>query len=316
MQMKKYLGVDIGGTQIKAGLVDEGGKICKRAAVETPTTLPRFLKVFEKIVREVSAFEPIAGAGVACKGIIGEDTRIEAIPGVWRFLEGQVLAKLVQQALGKDLPVQGDNDARVALVGELVWGAAQGIRNVVMLTLGTGVGGAAIVEGKLLRGKSGAAGHFGHITVDPSGPLCNCGNRGCLETFFSAGAIEAEALAAIRRSSESKLTDEFHKQLDRITCADVFRIAEEGDELAIRIRDRAIDYLSAAIVGLIHAFDPDVVVLTGQITQAGDCIFKTVNRHVRRSTRRLIGGRTPVIPSQLDDPSGITGAAALARMRE
>ena len=256
--------------------------------------------------------EPIDAVGVACKGIIARDTRITAIPGVYRFLEGQLLSDMVCSALERDLPVHADNDARVALVGELVWGAARGTENAVMLTLGTGVGGAALVEGQLLFGRAGTGGHFGHITANPSGPLCNCGNRGCLETYFSAVAIEAEALAAIRRGSESRLTEQFGDQPDRLKCIDVFRLAEHGDETALQIRDRAIRYLAAAVVGLVHAFDPEIVVLGGQIAQAGACIFDTVNQEVQLRTRRLAGGNTSVVPSKLSDPSGIAGAAALA----
>jgi glucokinase len=308
----KFLGIDIGGTQIKAGLVDEQGTILQRAASETPTNLPQFEQAFEQILVDVVGSQLVDAVGVACKGIIGRDTRIAAIPGVYRFLEGQVLREMVCAALRREVPVQADNDARVALVGELVWGAARGTQNAVMLTLGTGVGGAALVEGELLTGKGGTGGHFGHITANPSGPLCNCGNRGCLETYFSAVAIEAEALAAIRRGSESRLTEEFGTEPDRLQCIDVFRLAEERDEAAVQIRDRAIGYLAAAVVGLVHAFDPEVVILGGQIAQAGSCLFDPVNREVQRCTRRLAGGNTPVVPSQLSDPSGIAGAAALA----
>jgi glucokinase len=310
----RFVGADIGGTQIKAGLVDDQGTVLRNAAADTPANLPRFLRAFERLIREVAGTEPIDGVGIACKGIIAPDTQIQTIPGVYRFLEGQVLADLVRAALRRDLPVQADNDARVALVGELVWGAARRARNAVMLTLGTGVGGAALVEGKLLRGRGGVGGHFGHITADPAGPICNCGNRGCLETYFSGVAIEAEALAAIRRSSESRLTEEFQDQPERLRCADVFRIADAGDSVALQIRDRAIQYLAASVVGLVHAFDPEMVILGGKIAQAGGCIFRTVNRHVRRNTRRLAGGRTPVVPSRLSDSSGIAGAAALARL--
>lgn len=310
-----FLGIDVGGTQIKAGIVDGHGRILQRSAVATPTTLPEFLDAFERLVRGVTASQPVAAAGVACKGIIGPETRIVSIPGVYRFLEGQLLGSLVREAVQQDIPVEADNDARVALVGEMAWGAAKGLRNVVLLTLGTGVGGAALVEGKLLKGHGGAGGHFGHLTVDPAGPWCNCGNRGCLETFFSAVAIEAEALAAIRRSSESRLTDEFREHADRLTSADVFRLAEAGDATALHIRDRAVQYLAAGVAGLVHAFDPEVVILSGRMADAGACVFDVVNHHVRESTRRIVGRETAVVASQLSDPSGIAGAAALAQIR-
>lgn len=308
----KYLGIDIGGTRIKAGLADDQGNISRNLAVATPTALAPFREALAETLRQAAGGEPVAAAGVACKGIIDTDTRVVTIPGVFRFLEGRVLADLVKESVGRNLPVYADNDARVALVGEMAWGAARGKKNAVLLTLGTGVGGAALVDGRLLRGRSGVAGHFGHVTVDSAGPLCNCGNSGCLETFFSAVAIEAEALASIHRDSESRLTEEFGNRPAQLRCADVFRLADEGDEAALGIRDRAIRRLADAVVGLIHSFDPEVVILGGQISQAGRCIFDPLNRAVAARTRRLTGGSAPVVPSELADPSGIAGAAALA----
>jgi glucokinase len=309
-----FLGIDIGGTRIKAGLVDDLGNVRRQLAESTPAGLAPFRQAFADLLRRATGDSPLGAAGVACKGIIESDTRVAVIPGVFRFLEGQDLGALVREALGSDLPVYADNDARVALVGEMAWGAARGKRNAVMLTLGTGVGGAALVEGRLLRGRSGVAGHFGHITIDPGGPLCNCGNTGCLETFFSALAIEAEAIASVHRSSESRLTEEFSGGEDRLHCSDVFRLAEEGDEAARSIRDRAIGRLAAAVVGLVHAFDPEVVILGGQISRAGSILLGALSDAVATRTRRLAGGRTPVVLSQLEDPSGIVGAAALARL--
>ena len=223
------LGIDIGSAQIKAGMVDEQGAIVASRTIETPADLDGFLSSLQDAIRwllEATALP--AGVGVGCKGIIDPDsTRIEVLPGHLHFLQGLRLADLV--GLPLDVPVFADNDARVALAGEMVWGAARGHSNVVMLTLGTGVGGAVLANGQLLRGHSGVAGHLGHLTVDPDGPVCVCGNRGCLETVFSARAIEGEAWAAVHRGCASALTRLFREQPQLATCRTIFQAASEGD---------------------------------------------------------------------------------------
>jgi glucokinase len=214
------------------------------------------------------------------------------------------------------VPVRADNDARVALAGELLWGAAHGCRNAVLLTLGTGVGGAAVVEGNLLRGSFGAGAHLGHLTVDPDGAVCICGNRGCLETVFSARAIEAEAISAVLRGCASKLRLQYHDRIQKLTCQAVFDLAAEGDELAVAIRDRAVKYLAGAIAGIIFAFDPELVLVGGQIADAGDSLFTPLREQVHGRTRPYLRREVPVIATAIGDVSGVVGAAALAAATE
>ena len=185
-----------------------------------------------------------------------------------------------------------------------------------MLTLGSGVGGGVLAEGKLLRGETGVAGHLGHLTIAPDGPLCICGNRGCLETFFSARAIEAEALHAIHRGCESALTARFQQRPAEITCQAVFEAAAGGDRLAMQIRDRAIETLAAGVAGLLHVFDPEVVIVGGQISEAGAALFEPLQRHLAWRTRRLLGREVSLIPPQIGDRSGVVGAAALVAGRQ
>lgn len=309
-----YLGVDIGGTHIKAGLVDRDGSILTRKIIDTPTSLDAFRTAFIATIQELTAGkEPPVGAGVGCKGIINPaTTEAEIVPGTFRFLEGVRLSSLVELTLGQSVPVYADNDARVALSGEIVWGAARGKKNVVMLTLGTGVGGAVLAEGKILRGVRGVAGHLGHISVDSDGVACICGNRGCIEAIFSARAIEAEAIHHVHRGCESVLTEKFEERTEALTCQAVFDIAAQGDELARRIRDQATEKLGAVIAGLLHTFDPELVILGGQISEAGAVLFEPLQRAVAWRTRRLLGREVPIVPQGVADRSGIVGAASLS----
>jgi glucokinase len=305
------LGIDIGGAQIKAGMVDEMGAILASRTFETPPDLEGFVPSLHDAIRwllEATALP--AGVGVGCKGIINPDsTLVEVLPGALHYLEGLRLSDLI--GLPVDVPVFADNDARVALAGEMVWGAAKGYDNVIMLTLGLGVGGAVIANGQLLRGHAGVAGHLGHLTVDSGGSLCACGNRGCLETVFSARAIEGEAWSAVHRGCHSTLTRLFREQPQLATCRTVFQAASEGDELSQSIVSKAIQALAAAIAGLLHVFDPEVVILGGHVVDAGAELLTPLREQVWSRSRGLLGREVPLLEQQVADKSGIVGAAGL-----
>ena len=306
------LGIDIGGAQIKAGMVDEGGAILASRTSPTPTDLDTFLLSLHESVRWLlEATGPPAGVGVGCKGTINPDsTEVETLWGALHYLQGLRLSELV--GLPKEVPVFADNDARVALAGEMMWGAARGHENVLMLTLGVSVGGAVLANGQLLRGHSGVAGNLGHLTVESDGVTCVCGGRGCLETVFSARAIEGEAAAAVHRGCASMLTRLFGEQPQLVTCRTIFQAAREGDELAKSIVSKAIRRLGAALAGLLHVFDPELVILGGHIADAGADLMRPLQEEVWDRSRKLLGREVPLVEQQVADKSGIVGAAGLA----
>lgn len=303
------LGVDIGGTSVKAALVDSQGSIQAARSAPTPRTLDEFRVTLGRLIGDLGASGlSLHGVGIGCKGIIDPlTTRVEVLPGTVHYLEGQVLASLTGRHLAPGVPVAADNDARAAMAGEVTWGAARGRRNAIMLTLGTGVGGAVVVDGNILRGSSGVAGHVGHYTIDPAGPQCICGNRGCVETFFSASAIESEAFAAVHRGVPTALA-----RSTTPSCADVFAAAAGGDTIACEIVRRATVALGAAIAGLVFIFDPELVILAGQISTAGDALFAPVRKDVAERTQPFFRREIPIVHSELGDRAGVIGAAALA----
>lgn len=304
------LGIDIGSVTTKAGMVDDKGAILASRTIQTAGDLDGFVPGLQSAIRwllEATAMP--AAVGVGCKGIIDPDsTRVEMLSGSLHFLEGQVLSKLV--GMPGDVPVFADNDARVALAGEMVWGAATGHSNVIMLTLGASVGGAAMVNGQLLRGHAGVAGNLGHIAVDPDGAICACGNQGCLETVFSARAIEAEAWSAVHRGCSSTLTRLFREQPQLATCRTVFQAAREGDEVSVAIVSRAASRLAAAIAGLLNIFDPELLIIGGTLADAE--LLELVQHEVWRRSRKLLGRDVPIVEQQVADRSGIVSAAGLA----
>jgi glucokinase len=306
-------GLDIGGTRIKAGLVDEAGRLSQGAAIPTPPSLAAFREALPQLLERVTSGSPISGVGIACKGIIRPvDTMVESLPGTLDYLQGYRLSDFLE---GRG-PVRADNDARAALAGEMVFGAAKGKRDVVMLTLGTGVGGGIVKDGRLVFGHGGAAGHLGHVVVDPEGPWCICGSRGCLETFFSSRAIEFEAVNAIRRGCDSLLRTRFQDNPLAVTCEDVVACAREGDPIARSIFERAVMCLGAALAGIMHALDPEIVILGGQIAAAGEMLFAPLRSDTEQRTKRLLRRAIPIVPAAVGDQSGVVGAASLVMYRE
>jgi glucokinase len=302
------LGFDLGGTQIKAGLVDPDGRVIATRKADTPANLSSFRTTLERLARELTAESPdaITGAGFASKGIVDpESTRVVANPGPTVFLEGHTLASLVSDALPAQCPIAGDNDARAALAGELKWGAAKGCTDALMFTLGTGVGGGVLAGGRIIRGAGGIAGHLGHVSIDPWGADCICGGRGCVETVFSAKAIQSAADEVINRGVDSGLL----LLPQRPECRDVFTLAQSGDPVARHILDRAITALGAAMAGLAHALDPEKIIVGGQISEAGDFLFDQLRTDLNWRTRKFVRREIPIVPAQVKD--GIAGAAAL-----
>jgi glucokinase len=304
------IGVDIGGTAIKAAFVDSDGNLLESFREESPRTTTG-LETFLRKVR-ASARVPVVGFGIGCKGVIDPvTTRINCLPGDLNFLEGVTLCNLIEM---DGLPFCADNDARTALVGEMLWGAARGRRNVLMLTLGTGIGAAALVDGVILRGASGAACHLGHITMDLNGGLCICGNRGCVETHFSSRAIESEYFAHIHRASPARLSID---EAGRVpTTAAIFQAAADDDPCARRVLEVAFEYLTGALVSFLHIFDPELLILGGNVAAAGPELLSRMEEQVVERTRILLGRDVPILLQKTIGYGGVAGAAGLIFLQQ
>jgi glucokinase len=304
------VGVDIGATAIKAALVGLGGNLIESYREPSPRT-PAALHAFVRSVLN-RASAPVRGIGVGCKGVIDTATsRVNSLPGDLHFLEGQLLADVIGAG---DVPLYADNDARTALIAEVLWGSARGKRNVVLLTLGTGVGGAVLVDGVILRGASGAAGHLGHVTLDLHGGLCICGNYGCVETRFSSRAIESEYLAHLHRAAPATLS--FDSAGQPPSTEAIFRAAAQGDESASYVLARALEYLTAAVVSYLHVFDPEVLIFGGNIAEAGSQLLAPIRDQVARRTRVLLGREIPIVFQSAVGYGGVAGAAGLVFLQQ
>ncbi len=313
--MKLFLGIDIGGTRLKCGLVNESGELLSSAETHSPASVDALRQALLTLVPQVLDGRTPAAAGFGCKGIIDpRTTEVAVLPGVWSFLTRLRLSSLLDGLIPTGAPVAADNDAKAVLAGEMLWGAAANRQNAILLTLGTGIGGAVLSDGRIIRGAGGAAGHLGHVLADPNGPLCICGSRGCLETLFSARALEAAAWTLVHQGCASPMADILRAHPESLSTRFVFDQAALGDPLATHILDQRIALFAATLAGLVHAFDPEIIVLSGSISCAGEALLEPLRAQVAPRIRGLIAHPVPIVLSGLSDTSGISGAAALARL--
>lgn len=289
--MKVAVGIDVGGTRLKGGLVREDGKILKRLEQEVAD-----LRDAKKIVGEIA--QMVKDLGGAASGILGVGV---GIPGIVHFEKGTVLESphfpewrdfpvrgLLSEALS--LPIFIDNDANMAALGELRWGYGKGLRSFIMLTLGTGIGGALVLNEKLWRGEEGFAGEVGHIVVEADGLACPCGGRGCLELYASAQAL--------RRQYPARQPDEIYKR------------ALGGDEGAKAFWRRFGTYFGIGIASLVNVLGVYTVVIGGGVSGAWPLFAESCETQIRSRIYRSISQKIKVLPAMLKEDAGILGSAA------
>ncbi|HEX7319399.1 MAG TPA: ROK family protein [bacterium] len=296
------LGLDIGGTNIKAGVVN-AGKIVRR--YRFPTRAHQRQAAVEQIKRVVDRFAGrISAVGIGCAGIIDSEKGIVRYSPNFAGWENVELGPILARDFNK--PVRVINDVNAIMLGEWKYGAARGYDNAFLFTLGTGVGGAAVVEGKLLFGACGFAGEFGHTTIDFKGPRCACGNRGCLERYVGSRHIVDLARRLIR--NERSALRAYGALSPRI----IAREARRGDRVARAVFDRIGTYIGIGVSSIVNLLDPEIVIVSGGIARAGAILFDPV----RRTVDQLILGATfrdlKIIPAKLGDDAGVLGAAAWA----
>lgn len=315
-----YLGVDLGGTNIKAALVDEQGQILREGS--RPTNLPRPAEAvcddIAALCRDLMAEMNLTNADVACVGVGCPGTVDDATGMVlysnnldWAdFAMGEYLHKAL------DLPVRLANDANAAALGEAIAGCAAGAQSAVIITLGTGVGGGVVLDGKLLTGYTGAAAEPGHMVIDgrSDAPLCTCGRRGCLEAFASATALIRQTRQAMERHPESGLW-KLAPTLEEVTGRTVFDARDAGDAVAAQVVDAYIGYLADGVANLINVFFPQVVGLSGGIANQGEALLAPLREKVEP---KVFGAahahkKTTITTCTLGYRAGVIGAALLGR---
>lgn len=297
--------VDGGGTTFKTALIDAAGTISRVESfrLEYERGIPPLRETLNDIFqrrRQEADREgyPIDAIGIGCRGIIdSENVTLRTDSGIMNFFSGHSFRELIDT----DLPMGAENDAVAATMGEARFGTGASMKHFILLTLGTGIGGGIIIDGNIYKGHTGMAGHLGHMPVNPEGVRCGCGNIGCVETEFSAGAFrrKIEILNA-ERSCAPPVND----------TEDLFRRAESGDEAALSVLRRSVFFLAQAISGYGNALDPEKVVLSGGIAQSGDFLMRLIVEALE-PVLWMKNPRDFVVYSPLGSQMGLYGAGAV-----
>lgn len=317
MSEKKIIGIDLGGTTIKFGILTLEGEIQDKWAIETRITNEgKYIvpDIIESINHRIKLYnltkEDFLGIGMGSPGSV--DIENGTVKGAynlnWKDL--QQVGKEITEGVG--LPFAVDNDANVAALGERWVGAGANNPDVIFVTLGTGVGGGIIAAGNLIHGVAGAGGEIGHITVDVDGFDCTCGKKGCLETVASAtGVVRLARKLSEEYEGESQIKDSIDNG-EQVTSKDIFGAAEAGDRFAIIVVDKVSQYLGLACGNLGNTLNPDSIVIGGGVSAAGEFLRNQVEKYFLEYTFPQVQETTSIKLAQLGNDAGIIGAASLA----
>jgi glucokinase len=304
------IGVDVGGTKIAAAVVSPEGKIFKEVRYPTQAVPPnRWIETIAQAITEVKDGFEVGGVCVAVPGLIlAAENKVVLAPNLHE-IENIRLDEEIGRRTG--LRVTVENDANAAAWGEFRYGAGKDVDHQVFITLGTGVGGGVITHGVLLRGAQGAGGELGHVTVDPTGPRCGCGNHGCLEALASGTAIRRRARDVASQRPGSALG---RLAVDReVLGEDVTRLAQEGDEASILVLEQTGRWLGIGLAGFVNIFNPEVIPVGGGASRAGEFILGPARKEVQLRARSPSRELVEIQEATLGPESGVLGAAALAR---
>ncbi|MBS4008800.1 MAG: ROK family protein [Clostridium sp.] len=321
MQDKLYAAVDLGGTKIYAVLADNRGRILSSVRYETlvhegPEAI---LEQMANSVRDVLAqtgagLSHLSAVGVCLAGFFDWQKRLlihsPNIPGFDQFG--------VEERLSKKLGVSvlAENDANAAAIGEARCGAASGSQDVLYITVSTGIGAGLVLDGQIYRGSRGFAGEAGHMVVKPDGFLCGCGRHGCLETVASGTAITRAANLALQSGKTTILRDMARQQGGSVNTASVFRAAHDGDETAQEIVSEAIYYLGIALVNLVNMLNPEIVVIGGGVSEAGEQLFAPLEKTIENSAIPPAAASVTLKKATLGVEAGVTGMLCLLKEAE
>lgn len=313
---KQYaLGLDIGGTNSVVGAVDRAGNVVSCDSVKTRAfaTVDEFVDAvyakIETMMTEIGDGWECVGFGVGAPNANYYTGTIDFAPNLpWKGIIIP-LGKMFEERLR--IPVVLTNDADAAAMGEMIYGCAKGIKNFIMITLGTGIGSGIIIDGKLLHGAHGVAGELGHVVIDPNGRLCACGRKGCLEAYCSATGIANTAKERVAGTEEPSLLRDI--QVDEITSKDIYDAATKGDAMAIDIFRETGTILGHTLANFALFSDPEAIILFGGLAKSGDFIMKYTQEAMESTMLELYKGNVKLMISSLSDSNAaVLGASALA----
>ena len=309
-----YIGVDVGGTSVKLGLFDKDDNLIARGNFKTKTIeylVDDLVKNIKKIFKENNKdIKDLIGIGMGFPGHVDGEAGIVVYSNNLIAHNFPLVQKIQEQI---NVPIRISNDANVAALGEFTYGKGKGVNNIVFVTLGTGVGGGIIIDGKMLEGKNGAGAEIGHMVISTNGPLCSCGRRGCFETYASASALIRNARIAMSNNPTSKLCKAV-KSPEELDGKVFFDVLLKGDKVANIVFESYIEDLAEGLTNLANIFRPDAIIIGGGISYRGDVLMEPLQI---RLEKMIYGGqwnaRVELMVSELKNDAGIYGAYAMAK---
>jgi glucokinase len=320
--MAKYIGCDLGGTNMRAGIVDtETGQVTNLISVPTlardgqDSVMHRMADLFLKVIETSSLkISDIGGVGIGAPGMIdiekGETVFLPNLHGTWK---NAPLATKILEYTG--LSTYLLNDVRAITFGEWKFGAGRGASTMAVFAIGTGIGGGMVINNQLHLGIGGSAGELGHTMIDYNGPQCGCGNHGCLEMYASSPAIAAAGLKAVVQGWTTKIGELAGYDLNKITAKTVSQAACLGDPVAMDIYEKVGYYLGIAVSNTILNISPDKIVIGGGGIKAGDLLLDPLRRTVKERVRIIPVDKISIVPAELGDNGGVIGSALWAQLR-
>ena len=313
MEKPYVVGMDIGGTNTVFGIVDSRGNVLSTDSIKTQQHedveeyVDAVCKKLVRMVQAVGGAEKIKGMGVGAPNGNFYNGTIEFAPNLpWKGIIP--LAAMFEEKLG--IPTALTNDANAAAIGEMTYGVARGMKDFIMITLGTGVGSGIVINGQLVYGHDGFAGELGHVIVDKNGRQCNCGRKGCLETYCSATGVARTAREFLVQRTEPSLLRNIPSE--EIASKDVYNAAVKGDKLALDIFEFTGRILGEALANFIAFSSPEAIVLFGGLAKSGDYIMKPIQKAIDDNILKIYAGKTRLLLSQLKDAdAAVLGASAL-----
>jgi len=310
------IGVDLGGSKVAVGVVNERGEILLKIREETPVEegpsriTNRIVDIIFRLLRQLAiAKENIKGVGVGAPGQIDPRSGTVLFAPNLRW-ERVPLSKNLHDLLG--LPVLVDNDVRLMAIAEHRFGAGQGGRDIICIFVGTGIGSGIIINGRLLRGAGNYAGEIGHMTIEAQGPLCGCGNYGCYEALAAGPAIARRAVTRLAKGEDSLIREMVGGDFSHILPSLIFRAAEKGDRLAREILEESAEYLGIGVANLINIFNPELVILGGGVLEVIPDMLEKIEATVKRRALPAASQGAKIVPARLGNDAGIIGGALLA----
>jgi glucokinase len=311
MEKNYVIGIDLGGTKISGAFSDINGNVLSKHTIPTNASegdmavLNRILSVIDEVIKlSGKSIDEVKAIGIGSPGPLdSKEGRIIETPNL--PFEDFNLVKPVTSKY--NVPVFLENDANAATIGEHIFGAGKGTENMVYITVSTGIGGGAIINGKIYRGSTANALEIGHTTLLIDGPRCNCGNYGCAEALASGTAIGRQAREAVQQGKKTSLSE-----YETVTSYEVFKEAEKGDAVASEILNYSLNYLGVCVANVVNAFDPEMVVIGGGVSKGGEIVFDIVKDVVKKRALNPMRDLCKIVPAGLGTDAGVIGAVALA----